>query len=79
MCRGEIGTYLLKRTSCVWLTVLVLSMFRFRSAQRERAVGFLDALLLFKLKNMQLIRALELGAAIRTLQVDALPTEKVHL
>jgi phosphoribosylanthranilate isomerase len=29
----------------------------------ERAVAFLDALLLFKLKNIHLIRALELGPA----------------
>jgi len=34
------------------------------TSSRERAVAFLDALLLFKLKNIHLIRALELGPGV---------------
>jgi AcrR family transcriptional regulator len=34
------------------------------TSSRERAVAFLDALLLFKLENVHLIRALELGPGV---------------
>jgi hypothetical protein len=34
------------------------------TSSRERAVTFLDALLIFKLKNIHLIRALELGPGV---------------
>jgi phosphoribosylanthranilate isomerase len=34
------------------------------TSSRERTVAFLDALLLFKLKNIHLIRALELGPGV---------------
>jgi AcrR family transcriptional regulator len=35
-----------------------------KTSSRDRAVAFLDALLLFKLKNIYLIRALELGPGV---------------
>ncbi len=35
-----------------------------KTSSRERAVAFLDALLIFKLKNVHLIRALELGPSV---------------